>query len=215
MCGISTSEHHSWDNIWCFSLSSSVIPVHCTVHTEALALLDLSLLFKLCWPVVLQAMKWLDQDSQWQFDQTGSGHWSRAGETEIVGNTLGSTLGTQWTEAHWAPVPSYPTCFIYQCSFYSGSLRAWLLNTRMAMPSPWAPLSLLQLHLQCLYWLAASLPSQGETVPSRIQWDVSLATMVYWRPSSLKGRGQWATASPPLAINQGVSVTGLQRTSGQ
>lgn len=74
--------------------SAPVIPVHCTVHTEALALLDLSLLFKLCWPVVLQAMKWLDQDSQWQFDQTGSGHWSRAGETEIVGNTLGSTLGT-------------------------------------------------------------------------------------------------------------------------
>lgn len=61
-------------------LSVRVIPVYCTVHTEALALLDLPLLFKLCWPVVLWAMKWLDQDSQWQFDQTGSDHWSRAGE---------------------------------------------------------------------------------------------------------------------------------------
>lgn len=29
------------------SLSSSVIPLHCTVHKEALAILDLPLLFKL------------------------------------------------------------------------------------------------------------------------------------------------------------------------
>lgn len=39
-------------------------------------------------------MKWLDQDSQWQFEQIGSDHWSRAGELQTVGNALGSTLGT-------------------------------------------------------------------------------------------------------------------------
>lgn len=61
--GSALLQNHTWPNIWCFSLSSSVIPVHCTVHTEALALLDLSLLFKVCWPVILWAMKWLDQDS--------------------------------------------------------------------------------------------------------------------------------------------------------
>lgn len=29
-------QNHGWDDIWCFPLSSTVIPVHCTDHKEAL-----------------------------------------------------------------------------------------------------------------------------------------------------------------------------------
>lgn len=161
-------------------------------------------------------MKWLDQDSQWQFEQIGSDHWSRAGELQTVGNTLGSTLGTplDWR----SPMSPYLIIshLLYLLTFYTQGAQepsCWV-STRMAVSSTWAPLSsLLQLYL-CLYWPAASLPSHGETVSSRIQWGVCP-----WPPKFIEGhppwRGEGSGQGQSLAVNQGVSVTNLQRTGGQ
>lgn len=85
-------QHHGWDDTWCFPLSSIIIPVHCTDCTEALALLDLALSFRLYWPVILWAMKWLDQDSSDNLTKLA----------EITGAELGEQkwLATPWDLYH-------------------------------------------------------------------------------------------------------------------
>lgn len=131
--------------------------------------------------------------------------WSRAGEIETVGNTLGSTLGTP---VNWSPLsPSFTLSHLLcQCSIQRAAgavAQEPGYGVKKGCPLP-EFLVLAQLHLWHLHWPAAFLPGQEEDVASRVQRGVSRVTIVYWRPSSLKGRGQWARASPPLAINQEV-----------
>lgn len=153
-------------------------------------------------------MKWLDQDSQWQFEQIGSDHWSRAGELLTVGNTLGSTLGTP---VDWRS-PLSPNLILsyllYLPMFYTQGGQepsCWVQEWPRPLPELLCPCSsstCVCTGLQPLY-------------QARERLYLLEFHEVYPWPPSLKGRGQWANTSPPLAINQGVSVTNLQRTGGQ
>lgn len=149
------------------------------------------------------------------FEQIGSDHWSRVGEMETVGNTLGSTLGTSVDRSPPSPSPilSY---LLHLPTFYTQGAQdpgCWVQEWPCPLPELLCPCSSsicsVCTGLQPLYQVRERLYllEFNKVCP----WPPRF----YWRPSSLKGRWQRASASTPLAINQGVSVTNLQRTGGQ